>query len=102
MNRMIRLCLLTFGAAGLLATGNGCVYANVKAPLDTNLDETRLGDRRGESHAHSVLGLVAWGDAGTRAAAEEGGITTIRHADQRFIAVLGLVYTRVTTIVYGD
>ena len=81
---------------------SGCLYTNVSVPLDTDLDDTELGSRVGRSEAQSILGLVAWGDAGTRAAAEEGGITTIKHADQSVFAVLGVVYTRVTTIVYGD
>ena len=56
----------------------------------------------GKSQAQSILGIVAWGDAGTQAAARDGGITTLRHADQETLAILGVVYTRCRTIVYGD
>ncbi len=56
----------------------------------------------GRSEAHSVLGLFAWGDAGTQAAARAGGIQTIRHADREIFSVLGLVYVRVRTVVYGN
>jgi hypothetical protein len=75
---------------------------NVKAPLDTDLHETRLGAKVGQSQAQSILGLVAWGDAGTQAAARDGGITTLRQADTETFAILGFVYVRQRTIVYGD
>jgi hypothetical protein len=81
---------------------SGCVYMNVKSPLDTDLDQTRLGSKVGESQAQSILGLVAWGDAGTQAAAKEGGITTLRHADTELFSILVFVYARQRTIVYGD
>jgi len=61
-----------------------------------------LGSRTGEASFHSVLYLVAWGDAGTQAAADAGGITTVRHLDQHvFSLLLGLYYEQ-TTIAYGD
>ena len=97
----IRTLFLIATAAAILPM-TGCVYMHVKAPLDTDLNETMLGDKVGMSTAHSVLGLVAWGDAGTQAAAADGGITTIRHADQDRFAILGFVYARYRTIVYGD
>lgn len=79
-----------------------CVYGEFTRPLDEDLQETRLGDKVGESSAHSVLWLVAWGDAGAAAAARAGGITTLRHMDQRTLYILWGLYFRNTTIVYGD
>lgn len=81
---------------------SGCVYTRVQVPLDRDYQETQLGSRVGKSEARAILALVAWGDAGTKAAAEEGGIRTITHADQEIFAILGFVYTRITTIVYGE
>jgi len=89
------LCLCLMGPLG-------CVYLNVTSPLDTDLHETRLGSKVGVSEMKSVLGLVAWGDAGTQAAARAGQITTLRHADTQTFAILGFVYVRQRTIVYGD
>jgi len=80
----------------------GCIYSKVQRPLDENFDQTRLGSKTGRSHFQSVLWLVAWGDGGTKAAAENGGITTIRHADTEYTLILFGLYTRATTIVYGD
>ena len=93
---------LTVALAVMMFAGSGCVYVNVKAPLDTDLHETRLGTKVGTSEAQSVLGMFAWGDAGTQAAARNGGITTLRHADSEIFSILGFVYARQRTVVYGD
>ena len=79
-----------------------CVYGNFGSPLDTNLHETQLGTKVGESSFHSILWLVAWGDAGSKAAAMEADITNLRHMDRRTLIILFGVYYRQTTIVYGD
>jgi hypothetical protein len=93
-------------AAALLAASSlftsGCLVTNVKIPQDTNLDQTQLGTKVGESSSQGVLWLVAWGDAGTQAAAQEGGITTVLHSDLEIFSVLFGLYTRYTTIVYGN
>ena len=78
----------------------GC-FINVKIPLDTDLDRTELGPKIGEASAQGVLWLFLWGDSGTQAAAKQGGITTITHADRQIFSVLFGVYARETTIVYG-
>ena len=80
----------------------GCVYAHVKMPLDEDLNQTKLGAKVGHSSNQQVLSLVAWGDASTQAAAKDGGITTINHADAEYFSILWFVYTKQTTIVYGD
>ncbi|MFK7741077.1 MAG: TRL domain-containing protein [Planctomycetota bacterium] len=85
----------------IVPTMQGCLYADVTTPLDTDLYNTELGDKTGESSNYGVMGLVAWGDGGTKAAADEGGITTITHADQRIYQILWGLYTKRTTIVYG-
>jgi hypothetical protein len=100
-SKLRRMALL----AGLLVPllfAPGCIYWNVTTPLDTDLDETRLGSKVGKASAYSVLWLVAWGDAGTQAAAEDGDIGVIRHADTNTLSILLFLYTRQTTIVYGD
>lgn len=89
-------------AVALTLALQGCLYANVQRPLDTNYEQTRLGTKTGTASSHSILWLVAWGDAGSQAAADNGGIKTINHADTRMLVILGPVYNRVTTVVYGD
>ncbi len=80
----------------------GCLYSNVVLPLDKDLQETTLGDRIGKSSYQSILWLVAWGDAGTQAAARQGGLTMLRHMDVEILTVLFGLYYKETTIVYGN
>jgi hypothetical protein len=86
--------------AAFLVTG--CLYTHVLTPYDTNLDKTALGQKTGRAVMHSVLGLVAWGDSSTAAAAKQGGLTTVNHMDKEFLNIIFGIYTETTTIVYGD
>lgn len=99
--KAIRMALISILAAGLLAV-SGCAYVNVKSPLDVDLDQTTLGRKTGVAEARSILWLIAWGDASYAAAAADGGITTLRHADQEVFNVLFGLYTRYRVVVYGD
>lgn len=81
---------------------SGCIYSNVQRPLGTEFNKTELGDKTGRSSSYSVLWLVAWGDAGTKAAADEGKIRVIRHADLQVFSLLFGLYSKVSTVVYGD
>ena len=101
MHRTARWTIALTMALAMWLT-SACVYLNVKQPLDTDLQETQLGTKVGKSQAQSILWLVAWGDAGTQAAARDGGITTLKHADQERFSILLGVYARFRTIVYGD
>jgi hypothetical protein len=80
----------------------GCAYSHVQAPLDINYENTELGSKIGRSHNRSILWLVAWGDGGTKAAAEDGNISVIKHADLETLMILFGLYTEFTTVVYGD
>lgn len=79
----------------------GC-YVHAVLPMDRDLDRTELGGKVGRASTQSVLWAVVWGDAGTQAAAAEGDLRTINHADQEIFVLLGGIYARVTTVVYGD
>ena len=79
-----------------------CAYVNVRTPFDTNLDKTQLGSKKGVSQAYSILWLFAWGDASYAAAAKNGQITVIRHADQEIQEILFGLYIRWRVVVYGD
>ena len=81
---------------------SGCLYTNIQRPLDKNFHTTDLGSREGRASNRSILWLFAWGDAGTKAAAENGDIRVITHADQEMLFVLFGLYFSVTTVVYGD
>jgi len=79
-----------------------CIYTNITEPLDRDTERTEMGEKVGEAYSYQILGLVAWGDRGTKAAAEAGGITVVRHMDLRTLSILAWVYSCQTTIVYGD
>lgn len=86
--------------AAMLMTG--CVYSNIKTPLDRDLDKTEMGTKVGEASMYSVLWMVSWGDSSTAAAAKDGSISTVNHMDMQIFSVLFGMYTRTTTIAYGD
>lgn len=85
-----------------IISAGGCIYTHVTMPLSTELNKTNLGHKQGEASMYSVLWLFAWGDAGAARAAKDGDITVLTHMDRDVLAVLFGVYSRVTTIVYGD
>lgn len=96
MRRLLGLVLL---AAPLFS---GCLYTHIQTPLDLDLNRTHLGDKVGKAQWQSVLWAVAWGDAGTQAAARQGGLTVINHADSETLVILFGIYARQTTILYGE
>ncbi len=91
--------LLTLAFA--LGAGTGC-YIYAKIPLDRNLDRTELGDKVGRSTVKVALWFFAWGDGGIQAAALDGEMETIYHADLELYVILAGLYARRTTIVYGE
>ena len=86
----------------IVTTLSGCLYADVRLPLDRDLDKTELGSKIGLASSESALWLFAWGDASTRAAAENGKIDIINHLDVQQKVILFGLYTKTTTIAYGD
>ncbi len=86
----------------LLLASPACLYTKVVVPLDQDVHATVLGDKVGRASAHSVMWLVAWGDRGTQAAVANGNITKVHHMDLEFMAYLFGLYSRQTTIVYGE
>jgi hypothetical protein len=77
------------------------IYTDYSAPIDTFAADKRLGERVGTAEVVNILGIVSTGDASVAAAAEAAGIDVIRHIDYRMFSVL-FVFSRFTTIVYGD
>ncbi|MCA8959601.1 MAG: TRL-like family protein [Planctomycetes bacterium] len=93
------------GCAGMhgapVTPAPGFIYTNYKAPLDADFDATRLGSKMGSSEVTNYLGAVALGDASIKAAAMNGGLTTVNHADYEVFSVLG-IYSRFKVTVYGE
>ncbi len=99
MTRKSPLLLLAFLAISLLT---GCLYSNTRVPLDDDLWRTELGKKVGVASNYSILWLVAWGDAGVKKAAENGGLTVVNHMDVGVESYIFGAYIRRDTIVYGD
>lgn len=97
--KMFKVVVLIIVSAMLMT---GCVYSNIKTPLDMDLDKTEMGSKVGEASMYSVLWMVSWGDSSTAAAAKDGNISTVNHMDMQIFSVLFGLYTRNTTIAYGD
>lgn len=81
---------------------SGCAYVHIKTPYDSNLDRTELGSKVGVAEAYSLFWLVSWGDASYAAAAKNGNITVLKHADQESTQIFFGIYARWRVIVYGD
>ena len=77
------------------------LYTDISAPIDTDLDAQPLGAKVGRASTQQILSIVAWGDASIEAAARDGNITTIHHADHHYTNILG-VYSKFTMIVTGE
>ncbi len=79
----------------------GLAFSSTEAPIDTDLNNTDLGSKMGKSSSICVLALFSFGDASISTAAQHGNIDIVKHADYRYLSVLGL-FQSFTTIVYGD
>ena len=77
----------------------GIIYSGFEAPLNASGGES--GNRKGIASCSAVLGLYAWGDCSTAAAASAGGITEVKRLDYRYLNAI-FIYQRLTTVVYGD
>ena len=97
MKKIFVLFLLT-----ALLLFSGCAYTKIQLPLDKNFDNTDLGTKEGGSSAQTMLFLVSWGNAGTKKAAQNGNLRVIKHADREIFSLFFGLYTRITTVVYGE
>jgi hypothetical protein len=79
------------------------IYTNIEAPLDLDSAGGKaIGPKRGEASTIAVLGLVAVGDAGVKAAAQQGGITRVNHLDYHFQSYVFGAFAKYTTVAYGE
>ena len=89
------------------APAPGFLYANYKAPLLINYEETPVEDQKGSASAnyfHDVIltGLnFSWNDCSVKKASENSQITKVGTADYEFLSILG-IYAKTSVHVYGD
>ena len=77
----------------------GGLFTQTKGPV-TGVDNSVGQTKVGKAEAQGII-IVGTGDASIKAAMENGDITKIHHVDHESFSVLG-VYSRYTTIVYGE
>jgi len=94
--------LMKLAAVASLLFMCSCAYTNIRIPLDTNLENTTLGSKQGTASNYGLFWLVAWGDASYAKAAQNGGITVMKHADEEYQVYFFGTFAKQTTIVYGD
>jgi len=99
---MFKFKMSVFFIIALFICCSGCAYVNIRAPYDDNIDNTDFGSKTGTATAYSVLWIVSWGDASYSAAARNGNIRVMKHADQEIQYFLFGVFSRWSVIVYGD
>ena len=102
MNKVSFFSVVVILCALLTGLSSGCAYMHVRRPLSVEYDKTELGTKQGRANAYSILWLFSWGDAGNKAAATKGGLTTINCADLDIEIILFGLYLRSSTVVYGD
>ena len=107
---MKRIFLILLLASSTLSLGcikapleppQGFAFNDTITPLDLDYDQTRIYLKKGEASTESYFGLFSTGDAGIKAAAENGGLSKVDYADYRYLNIFG-VYQKYTTIVYGE
>lgn len=97
---------------GLLTTLGGCVlapvvppvglaFANITAPLDPNAAATPAVSKVGVASCYSIANIIAFGDCGLAAAAQNGHLSKMEYADYQFTNVFG-IYQKFTLRVYGE
>lgn len=104
--------VLTIIAMGMVAFLANCVSSGYDVPpgslytnYTVNKDVSTAADvsgKEGTACASNILGWVATGDAGIKAAASSGGIKTVKAVDFSRMVILGSIYTKVCTIARGD
>jgi hypothetical protein len=83
----------------------GVIYTGVTDPaqyLAVAVDPGAKGQKRGTASSQAFLGLFAAGNSGVDAAMNAGGITRVHHVDHQVQLVLGGLWAKATTIVYGE
>jgi len=107
MKKILAVAVVALGLTGCTTApfqpSVGALYTDMKAPLQLEYNNgTDLGHRTGSASTVSVLGLFAFGDNSIQAAARDGGVRVVKHADYEFTNVLFGIFTKTTVYVYGD
>jgi hypothetical protein len=98
----MRLALVLF--LTLLLSGCAALYTDIKTPLPplcTNTD-AQNSTHVGKASCASYVWIVALGDCSVQAAMQNGGISKVHHVDSEINSYFLGIYTKFTTVVYGE
>jgi hypothetical protein len=104
-NRMRKMTFVMILAACIfLVSGCGALYTNVKTPMPTlEMQVNADGQAKvGKACATAYLWVVVVGDCSVASAMKDGGITKIHHVDTEINTILGGLYGKFSTVVYGE
>lgn len=79
----------------------GIFFTNTTIPLTATGAKVAV-NKVGYASSYSIFGLVTFGDAGVKAAAENGNVGEIAYVDSNFVAFPFFVFTVNTTVVSGN
>ena len=74
------------------------LYTDVSGPIAAT--SNAAGTKMGQATSTGIIGFAS-GDSSIKAAAANGGITSISHVDYHVTSILGL-WAKTTTTVYGN
>ncbi|GBR73892.1 putative TRL super family protein [Candidatus Termititenax aidoneus] len=99
---MRKILLATTVALALLVSQSfaGLLFSNVTTPLIAT-GSTAVPDKTGVASSYTILGLITVGDAGVKAAAENGEIKEVVYVDSNLVSLPFFVLTIQTTQVAG-
>jgi hypothetical protein len=95
---------IAIAACIVLISGCGALYTNVKTPMPTLEMQVNADNQAkvGTASATAYLWVVVVGDCSVASAMKDGGITKIHHVDTEINTILGGLYGKFSTVVYGE
>jgi hypothetical protein len=88
---------------GLLAVGAVFVFSSCTSVAPVAATSNPVGSKCGVATETKILGIYPLeGDHGINKAAKAGGIKKISHVDVETNSILGVLYVKKTTKVYGE
>lgn len=103
MKHMVLRMVLVMVLA-LSISGCALLYNDLKTPLPSLSVEasTQTRTQVGTSSCASYVWVVALGDCSVEAAMKNGSVSKVHHVDAEFKSYFFGIYTKFTTVVYGE
>jgi hypothetical protein len=88
----------------LFLSGCAILYTDIKTPLPSlsTTADAQGTTLVGKASCASYVWVVALGDCSVQAAMKNGGISKVHHVDSEINSYFLGIYTKFTTVVYGE